>query len=110
MVGKIILGAVEFVPDIQAPGGIGNILDVETPRLVDFGVWLADGIKSAILNLCEWLVTGVIDISYWGCMFVGLTALFLYIAGMKKAGKYVPISLMIYFLLQILKVGIQSVQ
>ncbi|OPX47855.1 hypothetical protein [Clostridium thermobutyricum] len=85
---------------------------IEFPKLgfLNLGEWLVDGIKTAFLNLLELAVNGVIEVSYWGCLFVGLTALFLYISGLKKAGKYVPVSIMIYFLLQILKVAIESVK
>lgn len=63
-------------------------------------------IKNIIIDTLKWISLGIIDNSYWICLFICLAALILYIAGQKKAGKYVSISFIIYFVLQCLKVGI----
>ncbi len=52
------------------------------------------------------LALGIIDNSYWITLSVAIIALILYIAGMKKAGKYVSVSFVVYFILQCLKVAI----
>lgn len=102
MVNEIVLGAVEFVPEVPlAPLEFGGF---------NLGSWMANGIKDALLNVLNWAVSGIIDLSYWGCMIVGLTAIFLYLAGFKESKKYIAGSIIIYILLQILKVAIASVQ
>ncbi|WP_097034020.1 hypothetical protein [Clostridium tertium] len=63
-------------------------------------------IKNIIIDTLKWIALGIIDNSYWICLFICLAALILYIAGQKKAGKYVSISFIVYFVLQCLKVGI----
>lgn len=63
-------------------------------------------IKNIIIGTLKWIALGMIDNSYWICLFICLAALILYIAGQKKAGKYVSISFIVYFVLQCLKVGI----
>lgn len=65
--------------------------------------WITEGAKGAAANLGKWIVSGVINSSYWICLYVSLVALILYIAGQKKAGKYVSISFVVYFLLQAIK-------
>ena len=49
----------------------------------------------------------IIDSSYWVCLFTCMFAIILYVAGMKKAGKYVSISFVVYFMLQCFKVGLK---
>lgn len=62
----------------------------------DFFNWLG---KSTVTQLAEF--------SYWPCMIVCIAAMLLYIAGQKKAGKYVPTSVIIYFLLQCFKAAVK---
>lgn len=59
-----------------------------------------DSIKGYILEILKGVALGIIDDSYWICLVVCLIALILYVAGQRKAGKYVSISFVIYFLLQ----------
>lgn len=68
---------------------------------------MLDWIKNNLLELLKWIVIGIIDNSYWICLFICLASLFLYIGGVKKAGKYVPASFVIYFVLQSLKGAIK---
>lgn len=72
--------------------------------------------KEAIVEaLKEFVITGLKDIglgviksSYWICLIVCLISLILYIAGQKKAGKYVSISFITYFILHSLKLAIEQ--
>lgn len=69
--------------------------------------WVSDKIKDGFTGFFKWIglgiANGVINNSYYICLFVCMTALFLYIAGIKKAGKYVPASFIIYYILQCFK-------
>lgn len=64
---------------------------------------IVEGIKISVLNFIKWLGLGIINGSYWICLTACLIALFMYIAGQKKAGKYVSISFVIYCILQAIK-------
>lgn len=65
--------------------------------------WITENIKDSLINIGKWILSGAINSSYWICLYVSLLALILYIAGQKKAGKYVSISFVVYFLLQSIK-------
>lgn len=43
------------------------------------------------------------DISYWGCMTLGMIGMLLYIFGYEKGKKYPSISVGIYFIIMIFK-------
>lgn len=73
-----------------------------------FGTWLLDGFKDAILGLLKWIALGIIDNSYWICLIAGIIGLLMYIAGQRKAGKYVSGSLIVYFILQSLGKAIRG--
>lgn len=60
-------------------------------------------VKDVFIGIGKWILIGIVNSSYWLCLFCCIGALILYIAGMKKAGKYVPASIIIYFLLQAIK-------
>jgi hypothetical protein len=64
---------------------------------------IAESFQSLITNFLKWMARGVIDNSYMICLIVCLLALALYVAGQRKAGKYVSISFVVYFILQSLK-------
>lgn len=64
---------------------------------------IVEGIKQSVVNFLKWIGLGIINGSYWICLIACLLALILYIAGQKKAGKYVSISFVIYVILQALK-------
>lgn len=74
--------------------------------------WVIDNIKEGIVDVAKWIglgiLNGVINSSEWVCLFICMTALFLYIGGMKKAGKFVPISFIIFYILQSLKLVIKE--
>jgi hypothetical protein len=63
-----------------------------------------EGIKEGLIKLFTWIATGILASSYWICLFVCIAALFLYMAGVKKSGKYIGISFIVFFILQCLKV------
>ena len=64
-------------------------------------------IKEFIVETLKDLAFVIISGSYWICLVICLVALILYVAGLKRAGKYVSISFVIYFVLQCLKVGLE---
>lgn len=64
---------------------------------------ILEGIKNSLLNFFKWVGIGIINNSYWVCLFVCIVALILYIGGQRKAGKYVTLSVVIYFFLQAIK-------
>jgi hypothetical protein len=59
-----------------------------------------------IKNFMKSSLLSIIDNSYWITLPIAIICLILYIAGMKKAGKYVSVSFVVYFILQCLKVAI----
>lgn len=64
---------------------------------------IVNALKDATLSLLKWLLMGIINGSYWFCLVACLVALLLYIAGERKAGKYVTISFVVYVVLQAIK-------
>lgn len=64
---------------------------------------IVEALKISILNFIKWLGLGIINSSYWICLLACLIAIAMYIAGQKKAGKYVSISFVIYCILQAIK-------
>ncbi|NFH80313.1 hypothetical protein FDA09_10380 [Clostridium botulinum] len=64
---------------------------------------IQESFSSMFYNLFNWLARGVIDNSYEICLTVAIISLIIYIAGKRKAGKYVTISLAVYFILQSLR-------
>lgn len=64
---------------------------------------IVEGLKLSVANFFKWIGLGIINSSYWICLTACLISLLLYIAGQRKAGKYVSISFVIYFILQAIK-------
>lgn len=64
---------------------------------------IEESFHSMIVNSFKWMGRGIIDNSYIICLTVCLLALLLYISGQRKAGKYVSLSFVIYFVLQALR-------
>ena len=64
---------------------------------------VVDFIQNKLLDFLKWLALHFIESSYWICLFSCMLALVLYIAGLKKAGKYVSVSFVLYFFLQSIK-------
>ena len=59
-----------------------------------------DWIGDKIGDFFSWLVLLIINNSYYLCLFISMGALILYIAGVKKSGKFVISSLIVYYFLQ----------
>lgn len=64
---------------------------------------IVEGLKQSVINFLKWIGLGIINGSYWICLVACLIALILYIAGQRKAGKYVSISFVVYVVLQAIK-------
>ncbi|WP_294365125.1 hypothetical protein [uncultured Clostridium sp.] len=64
---------------------------------------IVEGLKQSVVNFFKWIGLGIINGSYWICLVACLIALILYIAGQRKAGKYVSISFVVYVVLQAIK-------
>ena len=64
---------------------------------------IVEGLKQSVTNFLKWIGLGIINGGYWICLIACLIALILYIAGQRKAGKYVSISFVVYVILQALK-------
>jgi hypothetical protein len=79
--------------------------------LFDGAQWAAEKLASLLLEVIKILLKSIMwlifDSSYWICLFAALAALFFYIAGMKKAGKYVGLSFLLYYVLQGIRVAIK---
>ncbi|WP_143318438.1 hypothetical protein [Clostridium sp. HBUAS56017] len=61
-------------------------------------------IKNFIADLGKDILLCIVDNSYWVCLFVCMVSVMMYVSGLKKAGKFVPVSFVTYTLLQCLKV------
>lgn len=64
-------------------------------------------IKDFFEGIGKGTVNQIANISYYPCLIICMVALLLYMAGQKKAGKYVPTSIIIYFILQCFKAAIK---
>lgn len=60
-------------------------------------------ITKFLVQLLKSIGLGIINNSYWICLAVCMIALILYVAGQRKAGKYISISFIIYFILESLR-------
>ena len=60
------------------------------------------GLKNSILSFFKWIFEGIIANSFWICLIVCMLCLVLYVAGLKKAGKYCTISLVVYIVLEVM--------
>lgn len=66
-----------------------------------------DFVKEKAFDLFKFIALGIIDNSYYICLFVCLGAIILYIAGLKKSGKWATGSIVVYFILQCLGSGLR---
>ena len=64
---------------------------------------IINALKTSIINFLKWIALGIINGSYWICLAACPIASLIYIAGERKAGKYVTISFVVYFILQAIK-------
>lgn len=62
-----------------------------------------NALKNSVLNLIKWILTGVINSSFWVCLIICMLSLIIYACGQRKAGKYVSISFITYVILQCIK-------
>lgn len=60
-------------------------------------------VTSTLAKLGKWIVLGIVNSSYWILLFCCIFSLVLYIAGLKKAGKYVSVTFVLYCFLQAIK-------
>jgi len=65
---------------------------------------IKDFITKESSDLGNWMLNGFINISYPFCLSTGLICLILYLVGIKKFGKGIPASVLIYYCIQCLKV------
>lgn len=64
-------------------------------------------VKKLMISAGKDLALGLIDSSYWVCLFVSMFALIFYMVGSKKSGRVASISFVVYVLTQALKLGIK---
>ena len=64
------------------------------------------GVKDWFISGVKWLSITIIDSSYVICLAVAMVGLFFYIAGYKKGAKAVTLSLIIFVVLQAIKLVI----
>lgn len=57
---------------------------------------MLDIMKDFILSGLKCIALGILNSSYYICLFTSLLGIILYVAGCKKAGKYVSVSLILY--------------
>lgn len=67
---------------------------------------ILNGLKEGLLNFGKWILSGLITNSYWIFLWCAIIAVILYIIGIKKAGKYITISIMLHLIMQMLRVGL----
>lgn len=63
-------------------------------------------VKNSIIGFGKWVLMGLITNSYWIFLWCAIIATILYIIGIKKAGKYITISIMLHLILQMAKAAI----
>lgn len=65
-------------------------------------------IKDIITSFTKDMALGLIDCSYWICLFVSMLGIIFYVAGAKKGGRIASISFVVYVLTQSLKLLIKE--
>ena len=63
--------------------------------------------KEFISYLGKSSLNQIISLSYYPLLFTSTICLILYGGGFKKLGKYVPATIIIYFLLQCIRISVQ---
>lgn len=66
-----------------------------------------DIIKEFFINSGKDILLGLIDSSYWICLFVCMLAIIFYMVGSKKSGRVASISFVVYILAQAMKSGLK---
>ena len=67
---------------------------------------LQGAIQGAVHNLWVGIITGIANSSYYICLFRAFIFLLLYIMGHKKYAKFVPVTYVLYVILQALKLAL----
>lgn len=65
---------------------------------------LIEGLKDSFIEGTKWLSITLIDSSYTICLGVAMVGLIFYLAGYKKGAKVVTVSIIVFFVLQAIKV------
>lgn len=68
---------------------------------------IQEALKNSAIKAGKWIFNICIGGSYVICLTVAIGSVFLYINGVKKAGKGVTISTIVFFILQAIKQVIQ---
>lgn len=68
---------------------------------------ITGGIKTSVIDGVKWLSITIIDSSYTVCLGVAIIGLIAYCAGYKKGAKAVTLSIIIFVVLQAIKVVIK---
>ncbi|MBB6623856.1 hypothetical protein H7E67_10495 [Clostridium gasigenes] len=68
---------------------------------------IVDNIKDKMLDGVKWISLAVIESSYAICLTIAMVGLIFYCAGYKKGAKAVTLSIIIFVVLQAIKVVIQ---
>lgn len=64
-------------------------------------------VKDIAISIVKDIALGLIDTSYWICLFICMVAIIFYMIGSKKSGRVASISFVIYVLTQALKLGLK---
>jgi hypothetical protein len=64
---------------------------------------IATWLQGIIGDVLRGILIGIIDNSYWICLFVCLISLMCYLCGQRKAAKYSTLSVVVYFVLRAIK-------
>lgn len=64
-------------------------------------------VKDMMISITKDVALGLIDCSYWICLFVCILGVIFYMVGSKKGGRVASISFVIYVLTQAMKLGIK---
>lgn len=89
-------------------GDIKEYIDTSLTNLkTDIVNGIVDNIKDKIVEGTKWIAITIIDGSYTICLTIAIIGLIFYCAGYKKGAKAVTLSLIIFFVLQAIKVVIK---
>lgn len=61
---------------------------------------LGDSIKNFFSNIGISVLSSIVSISYWICMFICILGLLAFLAGFKKGGRWSTLGILIYTTLQ----------
>lgn len=64
---------------------------------------ITEALKNCVIGAGKWVLHICIEGSYVICLTVAIGSVFCYIGGVKKAGKGVTISTIVFFILQAIK-------